>query len=447
MKTLMIAAMHSGAGKTVTTCAMLAALKRRGERLQAFKCGPDYIDPMFHSRILGVPSRNLDLFLQGADGVRATLGRGRGTVAVLEGAMGYYDGVAGTERGSAWETACLTDTPVVLVLRPEGVGVTLSAQVRGLMSFRTPHQIAGLLLSHCRPALAAYLRPILERETGLPVLGCLPPMEEARWDSRHLGLVTAGELTDLTARVDAVAEVLARHVDLDALLSLAREWGAGAAPTVTEPPPRCRIAVARDEAFCFFYEDNLDALRAAGAELVWCSPLRDAALPPGIHGLYLPGGYPEVHAKTLAENASMRRSIAAAVGGGLPTVAECGGFLYLQRSLEDEAGRPWPMCGVLPGRGVKTERLQRFGYQWLCPEEDSLLLRRGERIPAHEFHYWDCTENGGAIPVEKPDGRAWRGGFAGETLYAAFPHLHFGGAAPLAERFTAACEKRKEQEA
>lgn len=436
----MIAAMHSGAGKTVMSCAILAALKQRGLSLCAFKCGPDYIDPMFHSRVLGVPCRNLDLFLQGEEGVRRTLGRGEGEFAVLEGAMGYYDGVAGTEQASAYEVARLTGCPVLLTLRPKGSALSLAAQVRGMQSFRPESNLAGLMLADCATAMADSLQPILERETGLPVLGSLPPMPEASFDSRHLGLLTAGEITDFQTRMCRLGRQAEQTIDLDRLLETCKK--VYITKILNEKPaPACRIAVARDEAFCFLYQDNLDALREAGAELCFFSPLHDAGLPADIAGLYLPGGYPELYAGTLSENLALRESIAAAVDGGMPTVAECGGFLYLQRELEDREGQSCSMCGVLPGRGFAAGRLQRFGYQTLTAERDSLLFHAGEEVPAHEFHHWDSTENGDAFLARKTDGRSWRCGFTSDSLYAAFPHLHFGGGTPLAGRFVKACEK------
>ncbi len=446
MKTIMIAAMHSGAGKTVTTCALLSALKQRGERMQAFKCGPDYIDPMFHEHILGVPSRNLDLFLQGVEGVGKTLSRMDADIAVIEGAMGFYDGLNNTTEASAWDLARLTGTPVVLVVNSKGSGLTLAVQVKGLMDFREQSGIAALVLANTSERRASSLAPVLERETGLPVLGFLPPMEEARFESRHLGLMTAGEIADLTARLNKLGQAAENCIDLDRLLILAstsrlRRLGEGDRFSGGRGFC-CRIAVARDEAFCFLYADNLDALRDAGAELTFFSPLHDFDLPKA-DGLYLPGGYPELYAERLSENTAMRHSIAAAVKSGLPTVAECGGFLYLGQSLEDAEGRAHPMCGVLPGRGFKTGRLQRFGYQTLTAPADSLLFCVGEHIPAHEFHYWDCTGNGADLRSEKPDGRSWACGFVSASLYAAFPHLHFGGAVPLAQRFVKACEQWK----
>ena len=439
MKRIMLSAMHSGAGKTVAVCALLSALKRRGMDVRAYKCGPDYIDPMFHARVLGVPSRNLDLFLQGEDGVRRSLKQCSGDIAVLEGAMGYYDGVAATADASAWDVAVKTDTPVILVLRPKGVGLSLAAQVRGMLQFRQPSQIAGLLLTDCKAHLAEYLTPMLARETGLPVLGYLPPMDEAKLESRHLGLQTPDEIEALTARVETIAAQLERTVDLDRLLTLAAD-GQAAPAEIHTAAVSCRIAVARDEAFCFTYADSLDALRNAGAELVFFSPLRDKTLPPEIDGLYLCGGYPELYAALLSQNETMRVSVHDAVQKGLATIAECGGFLYLLSSLEDAEGTAHPMCGVLPGAGVQTSRLQRFGYAWLETDTDSMLFRAGERVPVHEFHYWDSTENGSDLRAVKPDGRQWPCAFATPRLYAGLPHLPLGGEAPLAERFVRTCQ-------
>ena len=443
MKRLMLSAMASGSGKTTVTCGLLMALKRRGLTVRSFKCGPDYIDPMFHSRVLGVPSRNLDLFLQGREGVLRALGAASGDLALLEGAMGFYDGIGGTTENSAWDMAEVTDTPVVLVLRPKGQSITLAAQVQGMRQFRANSHIVGLLLTDCTAMLYAHLAPILARETGLTVLGYLPPMAEANFESRHLGLMTDAEVSEFSQRFSAIAAQMERTVDLDALLALAREGMVEVPVQRTHSASCCRIAVARDEAFCFYYADSLDALEQAGAELVYFSPLRDRALPERTQGLYLGGGYPELYAQALSENLAMRQAIGKALEMDLPTVAECGGFLYLQQTLEDGEGVAWPMVGALQGKGIRTGRLQRFGYVNLKPEQDSLLLRSGETIPAHEFHYWDCTENGTALLAKKPvSGKQWRCGVVGPALYAAFPHLYLTDA--LARRFVAAARQYQE---
>ncbi len=437
MKRIMLAAMSSGSGKTTVSCALLRAMTRRGIDAQSYKCGPDYIDPMFHRRVLGIPCENLDIFLQGETGVLRTLSRQEHEYAVLESAMGFYDGIGGTEESSAWQIAALSETPVILILNPSGIGITLAAQVKGLMEFRKPNQIVGLLLNNCSDKLFAYLKPILERECALPVLGYLPQSQENRLESRHLGLITADEVSDFDRRFDAVAEELEHHADISRLLSLCADIRPLPA-TMRLQAPVCRIAVARDAAFCFYYEENLRALRNAGAELCFFTPLSDRELP-ACNGLYLGGGYPELHAMELSKNRTMRDSIRRAAENGMPIIAECGGFLYLQRTLDGI-----PMVGTLNGEGYRTERLQRFGYATLCAEENSLLFRAGESIPAHEFHYWECTENGTSLLAKKTNGKTWRCGFCTERMYAAFPHLHFGGKLPLAERFVRAAAAYKE---
>lgn len=452
MVELMISAPASGSGKTVLTCALLAALKDRGLDPCAFKCGPDYIDPMFHRSALGVDSHNLDLFLSGEDTVRALYrrcGGGRGSI-VVEGAMGFYDGLGGTtDRASAWHTAHTLDLPVLLAVRSKGASLTLAAQIRGLAAFRTPSHIAGIFLSDCSPMLARSLTPMLEGETGLPVVGYLPHLEEAVLESRHLGLQTAGEIKDLTGRIRRVAQVLDDTLDWEKFFSLFDRrpgWTASPPPPVPQEK-RVPVAAARDEAFCFTYAETLDALEDAGAELVFFSPLHDEKIPEAACALYLPGGYPELYAAQLAENESMRRSVREAAAGGMPAVAECGGFLYLGQTLEGMDGKSRPMAGYLPGEGVRKDRLVRFGYSHLRAEGDSLLFRAGEEVPVHEFHYWDSTQNGEGLTAVKPlTGRNWRCGFVNEHLYAAFPHLYFAGRPELAERFVRAAKLyRKER--
>ena len=442
---LLIAAPASGCGKTAVACALLRVLRGRGLDPCAFKCGPDYIDPMFHRAALGVDSHNLDLFLSDAQRVSALYARacrGRGA-AVVEGAMGLYDGLGGvSEHASAWELADTLGLPVLLVLPARGASLTLAAQLRGLREFRPDSHIAGVILNECSSALCRSLAPVLERETGLPVLGCLPRLDAARIESRHLGLLTAPEIADLDARLSLLARALEEHVDLARLFSIFD----GPPPEAADAPlpiaGRCRIAAARDEAFCFCYAETLETLEALGAELVFFSPLRDKALPRDVGGLYLPGGYPELYARELSENASMRRAVAEAVRAGLPTVAECGGFLYLGKALRGPDGARFAMAGVLPGEAASAGRSVRFGYAALNAPEDSLLFRAGEAFPVHAFHHWDSTETGSAFRLEKPmSGRSWQEGFAGGTLYAAFPHLYFAGNPVLAERFVRAAEE------
>ena len=450
MNKLLITAAASGSGKTAVTCALLAALQKRGKKVCAFKCGPDYIDPMFHRSILGVESHNLDLFLSTEEAVRnlfETYSAGK-DAAIVEGVMGYYDGLGGvTDRASAYHVADTLHLPVLLVLRPKGTSLTLAAQVKGLCDFRTPHHIAGILLNDCSPMLYQSLVPMLEKETGLPVFGYLPHMEEAAFESRHLGLYTAAEIDDLTARIEKLAEQMEKSVDLEKLLYVCQfEENILENRAEEKRESYVRLAVAKDEAFCFLYEETLDVLQKAGVEIVYFSPLHDNCLPENIDGLYLPGGYPELYAKGLSENEVMRNTIQTAVVNGLPTVAECGGFLYLCQTLQDTGGEIHRMTGVLPVNGVKTEKLVRFGYGELRANADSMLFRTGETVPIHEFHYWDTTEKGEAFTMVKPiSGRSWQCGFANETLYAGFPHLYFAGNEKLVQRFVAAMEKRRKE--
>ena len=439
----LLAAPRSGSGKTTMTCALLMALKRRGCAPCAFKSGPDYIDPMFHRAVLGVESRSLDLFFSAPETVRALYAKGAAGhgAAVCEGAMGFYDGLGGvSDRASAWHLADTLGLPVLLVVVPKGQSLTLAAELNGLVNFRTPSHIAGILLNNCTARMHALLAPMLEKETGLPVLGFLPKLPEAVIGSRHLGLYTAAEVENLQQKLALLADAAEEHIDWPRLLALC-EKEPPALPVQPETPlARVRIAVAQDEAFCFTYAETLEAFRDAGAEVVFFSPLRDTALPENIGGLYLPGGYPELHAKELSGNTLLLREIKQKIESGLPTAAECGGFLYLGQSLTDAEGQSWPMAGVLPGEAKDAGRLVRFGYAALSADSDSMLFRAGESFPIHEFHHWDSTANGTALAAKKPvGGAAWRCGSVNEHFYAGFPHLYWAGT-PLPQRFAAAAE-------
>ena len=439
----LLAAPRSGSGKTTMTCALLMALKRRGCAPCAFKSGPDYIDPMFHRAVLGVESRNLDLFFSAPETVRTLYARGAAGhgAAVCEGAMGFYDGLGGvSDRASAWHLADTLGLPVLLVVEPKGQSLTLAAELNGLVNFRTPSHIAGILLNNCTARMHALLAPMLEKETGLPVLGFLPKLPEAVIGSRHLGLYTAAEVENLQQKLALLADAVEEHIDWPRLLALCEKEPPALPVEPETPPARVRIAVAQDEAFCFTYAETLEAFRDAGAEVVFFSPLRDTALPENIGGLYLPGGYPELHARELSGNTSLLREIKRKIESGLPTAAECGGFLYLGQSLTDAEGQSWPMAGVLPGEAKDAGRLVRFGYAALSADSDSLLFRAGESFPIHEFHHWDSTANGTALAAKKPVGAAaWRCGFVNEHFYAGFPHLYWAGT-PLPQRFAAAAE-------
>lgn len=439
---ILIAGTNSGCGKTTFVSGLLTALKRREKDLRAFKCGPDYIDPMFHASALGVPCRNLDLQFFDENTLRFSLAKNGGSLSVIEGVMGYYDGVGMTTRASSYAVAMASDTPAVLVVDARGAAHSVLAVIGGFLNLHPKSHIRGVILNRCSAMLYPRMKQAIADQFGGAVLplGYLPVMKDCTLESRHLGLITAQEMTDLQEKLEALADQIEKSVDIPALCALAASapelsWEPVALP---EEGPPLRIAVARDNAFCFYYEDNLDLLRSLGAELVPFSPIADAALPENIRGLYLGGGYPELYAESLSKNQSMKDSIRQALEAGLPCIAECGGFLYLQKELE---GRP--MVGFLPGMGHNTGKLSRFGYVTLTAQKDNLLCAAGEQLPAHEFHYYDTTCNGEDFLAQKADGRAWRCGIATETLYAGFPHFHFYAHPQMAARFLAACRKEK----
>ena len=443
---LLFAAPASGSGKTTVVCGLLRALKNRGKGVRAFKCGPDFIDPLFHETVVGVPSGTLDLFFSDQDQLKRLFCRhaAGADFCLMEGVMGYYDGLgAATDRASSYAVAKALDAPVALVVDGRGQSLSALATLTGFLRFREDSRIRGVLFNRMSESVYTALKPEVEK-LGVRPLGFVPKAPELMIESRHLGLVTPGEIEDLGQKLDALAALLERTVDMEGLLALA-----GSAPALEAPPvppvptlPRTRIAVARDQAFCFLYRDNLDLLADYGAELIFFSPLHDDALPAGAQGLILPGGYPELHAQALAANEPMRRSIAEAIQGGLPCLAECGGFLYLHRELEDMDGRSWPMAGVLNARAYRTPRLGRFGYITLTAKADTAFLPAGETVRGHEFHYFESESRGDALHAQKPTGsRGWDCGHSRGNLLMGFPHLYYPSDPQLIERFLRACAK------
>ena len=444
---LVIGAPASGGGKTTFTCGLLQVLVRRGLAVGACKCGPDYIDPMFHSEVIGAHSRNLDLFFSTEGQVRRLVAdsAAHSDVVVIEGVMGYYDGIAVSDEASAWHVARTTGTPAVLVIDGRGRARSIAAEVAGFARFRDDSQVAGVVLNRVSPQLYPRLKQLIEEETGVAVFGHLPVLDDCSLESRHLGLVTASEVADLRAKLDRLADVMEKTVDVDGLLALA-----STAPDMErggwhdEQPLDCadapRIAVAHDDAFCFYYADALRLLEDLGAKLVRFSPLADASLPDGVSGIYLGGGYPELHARELSENASMRTSIAHAIESGMPTIAECGGFMYLHEQLEGDDGETYPQVGAVGGTSFKTPKLGRFGYIDITARHDGLLADEGERLPAHEFHYWDSENPGDAFMAQKPQSsRSWECAISTASVYAGYPHLYLPGRPAAARRFVEAC--------
>jgi cobyrinic acid a,c-diamide synthase len=439
---LVIAGTSSGAGKTTVACGLIAALSARGAVVQGFKVGPDYIDPSYHARASGRPGRNLDAFLSGPEliGPLARHGASGADIAVVEGVMGLFDGASGSgELASTAHVAKLLNAPVVLVVDASAMARSVAAIVHGFGTFDPELEVAGVIFNqvgsdHHEQLLREAVAPL-----GIPVLGALRRDERIRAPERHLGLVPAGEREERTrTALDALAAALARYTDLDAIERLARAAPALSGPAWS-PEPSCapvsdaRIAIARGPAFSFHYQENLELLEAAGAELDEFDPLSDSKLPAGAGALVLAGGFPEVFGAELAANAPLRAEVAAFAASGRPIVAECGGLLYL---LDELDGRP--MCGVLPGGGRMSERLT-LGYREAVAVTATPWLEPGTHVRGHEFHYSTVEVPPNASPAWELSARAVtrREGFVAGAVQASFLHVHWAAHPELAARFAA----------
>lgn len=458
---ILFAAASSGCGKTTITCGALRAWQRKGLKIKAWKCGPDYIDPMFHKQVLGIPGGNLDSFFLSKEALKAQYQQKNVgfDLAVMEGVMGYYDGLGGiSTQASTYEVAQAVDVPVILILDGKGASLSLAAMLRGFLQYQKDSHIVGVILNRTSPMIGARLKPVLEAE-GVKYLGCVPVSKEIQFDSRHLGLVMPEEVPQIQKQLDEIADLLEESVDLDGILELARSYAekvennedAGlakcqtsmetpAAGLFTESRNPLRIAVARDEAFCFYYQENMEILESLGVELIPFSPIHDQELPAKISGVILGGGYPENYAKALSENTSMLASIRQAWENKMPFLAECGGFLYLHRELEGSDGIFYPLAGVIPDKAWKTNRLGRFGYITLTPDHPDVCLT-GE-IKGHEFHYWESGDGGTCWRAKKPlSDRSWSCIHSEQGQITGFPHLYYLSAPEFAERWLETCRK------
>lgn len=443
---IMIAGTGSGCGKTTVTCAVLKAIANRERQVSAFKCGPDYIDPMFHEHILGKPSTNLDSYFFSENTLKWLLaknGTGKG-INLIEGVMGFYDGLGiDSSCASSYDISQITNTPVILVVNAKGSALSTIAVIKGFLDFRPGNQIRGVILNQCSAMTYSILSKAIRNyfEGEIQPLGFLPPMSACSLESRHLGLVTAREIIDLDEKIEKLAGQAEQTIDLDGIMQIAEQTSVISCEPVhmTNYPEKVRIAVARDSAFCFYYHDNLDLLKEIGAELVYFSPLDDSKLPRNIQGLYLGGGYPELYKEKLSGNVSMLDSVHNALSHNLPCIAECGGFMYLTEAIDT-----FKMVGYIPETCYNNQKLTRFGYVQLKANRKNMLCEKGLEMPAHEFHYWDCENPGNDFSAEKTSGRRWNCVYANEHLYAGFPHFHFYANPDFAVHFYEACLKFKE---
>lgn len=440
----MIAAPKSGSGKTMITCALLQLLKDNGKKVSSYKCGPDYIDPMFHKKVLGVPSKNLDTFFTDEKiTVQLFLDeRADGDFVVLEGVMGLYDGLGGIyEQGSSYHLAKVTQTPIIFVVDAKGMGKSVLALIAGFLQYDTHHLIKGVLLNRMSKGYYDIIMPLIEKELSVKVVGYFPEQKDIGLSSRHLGLVMPDELSDIKKQLNETADRLKKTIDMDLFIDIA-EAADEIGDSENADKDKCQtlknadpmrlqdqnntvnIAVAMDEAFCFYYEDNLRMLEKCGAQLQYFSPLHDTRLPKDCDAMLLGGGYPELYAKELSKNVSMRKSIKTAFEAGLPTVAECGGFMYLHTYIHNQ-NCVFDMAGALDGGCHFKGKLVRFGYIEL-EEKHSNFLPPDEKIRAHEFHYYDSTDNGADCIATKPvTGRSYDCVISHDNYWLGFPHLYY----------------------
>ncbi len=454
---IMIAAPSSGSGKTTLVCGLLKAFKDMGLDPAACKCGPDYIDPMFHRRILEIGSGNLDSYLMSETQINDSLLRAGSHPVVIEGAMGIYDGtdVRGL-AGSSHEIAVMTQTPIVLCVDAYGMGRTLISVIKGILKDDTERLIKGIVLNRVSAGFYVKLRPVLEEELkkaghdDVKLLGNVPSSDKIAFESRHLGLMLPDEIKDISARVSEAADLIRDNVKLDGILELMKE-----APEITAvreaecdypftvasdtDDARPVLAVARDEAFCFYYQDNLKLMEKMGVTVRYFSPIHDEHVPEDAAGLLLGGGYPELHLDEMSRNKSMLESVARAINGGMPSLAECGGFMYLHKYVSDKSGKKYKLAGVIDGECTYAGHLVRFGYMTVKEtgiRDNAGFMQELTGMRGHEFHYYESTANGDACVLSKPDGETkWTGMIASGSSLWGFPHFYYGSAPGFAGGF------------
>ena len=460
-KRLLLAGVSSGTGKTTLTMGLIAALRRRGLRVQPFKAGPDYIDPTYHTLAAGRPCRNLDTWMVPPARLLGLFNKALAgaDLALIEGVMGLFDGFAyDDEAGSSAQIAKLVQAPVLLVLDVGKMARSAGALALGYTSFDPSLNIAGFILNRCGSSRHYEgVKLAVEQATGRPVVGWLPKDAGLHIPERHLGLVPTDERGELTAFIGHAADLVEQYFELDQILSLCHEVES-LPPTPADLPlvspvsqAKPCLAVARDAAFSFYYEDNLELLREAGASLSFFSPLSDHSLPPHSRGLYLGGGFPEMFAAQLAANTALQAAIRQAHAAGMPIYAECGGFMVLTEAIIDLAGQRHPMLGLVPGQARMQPRLMSLGYRVVESPSGNFLLPAHTPTRGHEFH-WSRWEHEPLAPIPNPDlPPAWwvqprtgsdspqPNGYAKDNLIGSYVHLHFAHDLQLAANFVAAC--------
>lgn len=445
MPRFILAGTGSGSGKTLLTCALLLAFKKKNYKPASFKCGPDYLDPLFHTQVLGIASSNLDLFLCGEKAVKYLMAENfkANDLAIIEGVMGLYDGLGGGDEYSTNHLARSTKTPTVLVVNTRGMALSLGAILYGFKNFR-PNTIKGVIFNQCSEKTYPMYKEIVEKELGLRVFGFLPTMPEAKIASRKLGLEMPTKFCELKNNLDKVADQALKSIDMESLGELARSAITLECSNIKfNKIAKLKIAVAQDSIFCFHYQDNFKLLEKMGAELEFFSPAQDSSLPKGACGLILGGGYIEDNAQSLAKNTPMMQAIKEVHAKGLPIIAEGGAYIYLCKSYKNLLGEEFPMLGLVETKSYESPSLKRFGYSTLKAQGDSFLCSKGAEIRVHEFHYSDSEDNGAFFKACKANGDSWLSTHVQGNLLAGFPYFHLWGSPFIAEAFIKSCASYK----
>ena len=467
IRRILIAAPKSGSGKTLFTCGLLKLLKDEGKDPVAFKCGPDYIDPLFHKRVLGIESYNLDSFFMDEKQLNKSLLRAEGHTAVIEGVMGIYDGLGvDSVQGSCYEIAALTGTPILLIADAHGAGRSIISVIKGILADDDKKLICGVVLNRISAAFYAKLSPVMEEELSksfphVKLLGAIPNDPALKIGSRHLGLDISSLDPQVITGIERMSELIKQYIDTDVLFTASASFAAGGVIKHDEVPgePGQRagkisiqskeyhsdacaghpvLAVAMDEAFCFYYKDNLDMFAQQGVKIKFFSPVHDKAIPEDACGILLGGGYPELYLKELSANTTMLESVRNAIGSGMPSLAECGGFMYLHERIADPDGNLFDMAGVIEGECTYTGRSVRFGYMTIrdTARDAAPLAGALKGIKGHEFHYYDSTSNGELCTAAKPAGAPeWNCICGNEVSLWGFPHFYYPSAPEMAGQF------------
>jgi cobyrinic acid a,c-diamide synthase len=439
MMRLAIVGTNSGCGKTTMVLALESAFIKRGLPVTAFKCGPDYIDGAFHRRVQHIDCYNLDsIFLKKENLKEHFVKHSVNKFSIIEGVMGMFDGVGAEDKGSSFEIAQTLSTPTVLVVNARGMSSSVRALIRGFKDYSN-NTISGVIFTNISTMIYPMMREYCKAE-GIKCFGFLPRDEKIVLESRHLGLIGSGEIENLNDRIDYLSELAEKYIELDELMELANS-----APPIElmekvlkeklnltkKNHGNLRIAIAKDDAFCFTYQENLELMETMGLELVFFSPLSDKHLPHQISALYLPGGYPELHLDELSGNKELLGEIKEKIECGLPTLAECGGFLYLHSNVDDKV-----LVSLFDGSCTKEDRLQHFGYGHLVSNDDNLLFKKGESALVHEFHYYCSTDEGdGCVETKLSSGKQHHCALTSTTMFAGFPHFYFPSNPKLLERW------------